>query len=72
MAKNSSGLELKFLSLISYLSTQIDLIQYFGSSLAFFIKIMHILQTKLNSQEINSIKLHESLMLHISYKRPNT
>ena len=31
---------------------------------------MHILQTKLNSYEINSKKLHESLILHISYKRP--
>ena len=31
---------------------------------------MHIFQTKLNSWEINSENLHESLILIISYKRP--
>ena len=32
---------------------------------------MHILQTQINGERINSKKLHESLILHISYKRPH-
>ena len=32
---------------------------------------MHISQTKLNSQGISPENLHESLILHISYKRPH-
>ena len=56
-------------TLISHLRTQIDLIQCFRSIFYFYLKTMHILQTKRNSFGINSKELHEYyLLLH----EPNT
>ena len=58
-------------TLIVHLSTRIYLVQYFCSFFHFYLKIMRFLQTKLNRYEINSKKLHESLILIISYQRPH-
>ena len=40
-------------TLISYLRARINLIQYFRSIFHFYLKTMHILQTKNYSEEIN-------------------